>query len=177
VAIWTWLTVGILALVTLIMAVVLIYGPAKLWRLFGPADLGPVPLDTLRRRTTPNDALAAPDGFSTAKRDLVSPVYKISARNLRAAFARVVGTETQLVHVDSDDATLTDRYVQRSKLMQFPDTIIIRFLDAPLERLDGQSTVVIYSRSQLGIRDLGANRDRIERWLRKLDQAISSPGA
>jgi uncharacterized protein (DUF1499 family) len=59
---------------------------------------------------------------------------------------------------------MSERYIQRSKLMGFRDTIVVQFFERPR----GQSTVTLYSLSQLGEGDLGVNRARIERWLEKL---------
>jgi len=39
---------------------------------------------------------------------------------------------------------------------------------------DGGSTVLIYSRSQLGRGDLGVNRARIERWIGLISNAASN---
>jgi uncharacterized protein (DUF1499 family) len=79
----------------------------------------------------------------------------------------VISSEPRITAVASDDATLTDRYIQRSALMRYPDTIVVKFFDLP----DGRSTIAVYSRSQLGKSDLGVNRVRIERWLAKLGEA------
>jgi uncharacterized protein (DUF1499 family) len=67
---------------------------------------------------------------------------------------------------------MTDRYVQRSAVFGFPDTIVVRFLDQP----GGTSTVAIYSRSQLGQRDMGVNKARVERWLAKLRTIVPEYG-
>jgi uncharacterized protein (DUF1499 family) len=141
---------------------------AKLWTLVGPADLGDVAFETLKRRRTPNDALAAPAGFSPAKVDIVPPVYAVDAAALRAAFARAIADEERLEKVAADDSRLTDRYVQRSAALGFPDTIVVRFLDAG----PGRSTLALYGRSQLGRRDLGVNRARIARWIGKLNRQV-----
>ncbi len=136
-------------------------GPARFWALIGPADLGPVAFETLERRATPNDALACPASLCRARADIVSPVFAGSARDLRRAFARAIAGEPRLALVASDEAGLTDRYVQRSWLMQYPDTIVVCFIDLP----GGRSTIALYSRSQLGKGDLGVNLARIKRWL------------
>jgi uncharacterized protein (DUF1499 family) len=140
-------------------------GPERVWALFGPADLGPISFETFQRRVTPNDALACPTDLCQAKADLTSPAFAMAARDLRQAFARAIAGEPRLVKVDSDDATLTERYVQRSRLMHYPDTIVVRFVDLP----DGRSTIALYSRSQLGKGDLGVNLARIHRWLLALE--------
>ena len=159
----TWV-VGILALVVLaLVATFLLAGPDRVWRLVGPPDLGDVAFETLKRRSTPNDALACPIGLCAATSDLVPPVFAMPPAGLRSAFARAIAAEERLERIAADDARLQDRYIQRSRVMGFPDTIVVRFVAAP-----GGSTLALYSRSQLGRSDLGANRARIERWLARL---------
>ena len=148
-----------------LFAVLLAVGPEHLWAQFGPADLGPVAFETLARSSTPNDALACPAGLCKASSDVISPEFPIGAVDLRKAFGKAIAGEPRLALVASDEAGLTDRYVQRSRLMGFPDTIVVRFFERP----DGRSAIALYSRSQLGKSDLGVNRARIERWLAELE--------
>lgn len=140
----------------------------RVWRVFGEPDLATVTFETLQRRTTPNDALACPPDVCTTHADIVTQLYPISAESLRTAFAQVIASEPRITRVAADDATLTDRYVQRSALLGFPDMIVISFFERP----SGQSTLALYSRSQLGSSDFGVNRARIERWLAKLSADI-----
>src|SRR5262245_42307850 len=135
---------GFLVLAALIAAFFLI-GPERIWSLLGSPDLGPVEFETLAPRTTPNDALACPPGICQAQSDVTPPAYAVAAADLRAAFAKAISAEPRLTAVATDDATLTDRYIQRSALMRFPDTIVVQFFDLP----DGRSTIALYSRSQL----------------------------
>lgn len=149
-----------LAVLTILAFVLL--GPARIWGVFGPADLGPVDFTRLERRNSPNDALVCPEGFCGAARaDLVAPVFATDARALAAAMERALAAERHLTRVAADAAAGTARYVQRTPLLGFPDTIDLRYVDLP----GGGSTLAIYSRSKLGHSDLGANRTRIERWL------------
>lgn len=139
-------------------------GPGALWSLFGPADLGPVDFATLVRRTSPNDALAAAPDLTPARADLVPPEYAARAPALRAALGAALQTEPRVERVAMDDDALVDRYVQRTTLLRFPDTVVVQFFERP----GGRSTVAMYSRSLVGHSDLGANRARVERWLGKL---------
>lgn len=139
-------------------------GPGAIWTLFGPPDLGPVEFRTLTRRTTPNDALAAAPDLCPARSDVLPPEFVGDAAALRTAFGTMLASETSIERVDADDAALTDRYVQRSALMRYPDTVVAQFFDRP----GGRSTLALYSRSQIGRSDFGVNRARIERWLGKL---------
>jgi uncharacterized protein (DUF1499 family) len=141
-------------------------GPQHVWSLIGPADLGPVDFKTLQRRTTFNDALACPANLCRANADIASPEFVGSAQDLRQAFSKAISGEPRLVQVAGDDTSLTYRYVQRSWLMRYPDTIVVQFFDAA----GGHATLALYSRSQLGKGDLGVNLARIKRWLAALEQ-------
>lgn len=143
-------------------------GSGSLWSLFGPADLGPVAFETLQRRASPNDALACAPDLCPARSDLVPPEFAVDAVALRQAFSQMIGTEPRVEHVASDAASLTDRFVQRSAFLRFPDTVVARFFDRP----GGHSTVALYSRSLVGRSDFGVNRARIERWLGKLARSV-----
>ena len=76
------------------------------------------------------------------------------------AVQQAVAMEPRLEKVDASAAQGTLRYVQRSEVMAFPDTINIKV--APMA--DGGSAVLIYSRSQIGKGDMGVNLARVKRW-------------
>ena len=158
------IAIAILAAAAMLAAVFTTAGPDRFWRFFGDPDLGQVAFESLVRRTTPNDALACPPASCGVPVDLVSPVFEIPVNDLRAAFTAMMATEPRVTAVDSNDETLTDRYIQRSALLGFPDTIIVKFIELP----DGASSLAMYSRSQFGRRDMGVNQARLERWLSAL---------
>jgi uncharacterized protein (DUF1499 family) len=129
---------------------------------FGPPDLGPVDFATLTRRSSPNDALACPaDLCPNAKSDLVPPVFAVPAERLRAIVAEVALAEADAEIVSSGEGDEQDRYVVRTRLMRFPDTVDVRII----RQGEARATLALYSRSQIGYSDLGTNRARIERWL------------
>ena len=165
---WLAAAVGLLLLVAASVAGFLIAGPERVWSLFGPADLGPVSFETLQRRSTPNDALACPPDICSAKVDTVLPVYAIGAADLARAFDKAIASEPRLTLVATSEQGASRRYIQRSRLLGFPDTIVVRFI----ELAGGHSTLALYSRSQLGKGDLGVNRARIERWLAEIGQEV-----
>lgn len=148
--------------VAIVLAFIL--GRDQIWALFGPADLGSISLERLQRRATPNDALACPPGICAAKSDIEPLVYAVNVADLRDAFAKVIASEPRVTRVDSNDSEPSERYIQRSLLMGFPDTIVVRYFDRQASR----STLALYSRSQLGKGDFGVNRARIKRWMEKL---------
>lgn len=167
---------AVLALAAIGLAVLLVRGPEPggiddaYAALFGKADLGRVDFSALKRRTTPNDALACPaDVCPGVPADIASPDFAVSGDRLREIIAAVAASEpgTQLIFSDRWDAQ--DRYLVRSRLMRFPDTV-----DAlVVGRGEGRSTVALYSRSQVGYSDLGVNRARIARWLERIGESVS----
>lgn len=158
------------ALAAAAVAAFLLAGPARVWRVFGDPDLGPVVFETLQRRATPNDALACPPATCAAAVDIISPRFAATAADLRLAFARVLATEERIENTGINEVTLEDRYIQRSRLMGFPDTLNVKFMDLG----GGQSSIALYSRSQLGRDDLGVNKARLERLLAKLTQDVKT---
>ncbi len=169
-----WGTIAAWVAGALVVAVVLFVsaGAERVWGLFGPADLGDIRFETLERRSSPNDALVMPEGFGSgfgsARRDISSPVYAVPPKALRDAFRRVLAVEKNLVGVAEDEVALTARYVQRTALLGFPDTIVVRFVAIGAER----SSIALYSRSKFGYSDLGANKARLERWLSALAREV-----
>jgi uncharacterized protein (DUF1499 family) len=154
------LLIGAVVALAIAAAALFAIGRERAWEMvFGPADLGPVRFETLRRAARPNDALACPRELCEITPDVVPPVFAVDVARLRAAFALVVAAEPRTVRVAGVDDDIAQRFVQRSDLMRYPDTFEVRFIELG----QGQSTIAIYSRAQVGYRDFGVNRARIDR--------------
>ena len=158
-----------------IAAIVLIAGQLRILdgvyeRLFGPPDLGNVAFERLMRRSTPNDALACPPGeCGSAEVDIRPPAFPMAAGALRRrvrAYLAAQGADL----VGSDDTSLHDRFVCRTTLMRFPDTVDVEILPLDAEH----ATLAIYTRSQLGYYDFGVNLRRIRAILEALGPAVAS---
>lgn len=149
----------LVVLVLAIAAAFLVLGPERLWAQFGPADLGDVDFATLVRRDTPNDALACLPEFCSAKADIPAPVIALPVAQAFPAVEQALLREPRVSLAAADPAQDTLRFVQRSRLMGFPDTINVRLVATA-----GGSAVLIYSRSQLGKADMGVNLARVKRW-------------
>lgn len=135
----------------------------------GGAAGRPVDFASLTRRLTRNDALACPEGFCPrAIPDVVPPVFPLPADRLRQVLTEVAladaGTERLPSLGDQD------RYLARTPFLRFPDPIDVRVIDIG----DGRSTLAMYSRSRLGLSDLGVNRRRLQRWLAALDDRVAA---
>lgn len=140
--------------------------------LFGPADLGPVEFATLRRRRSPTDALfCPPDACPLATPDGVPPVFPVAGERLRAIVAEAALADPDTEIVFEERWAEHDRYVARSRLLRFPDTIDALIVG----RGEGRSTIALYSRSRIGLYDLGVNRARLRRWLDRIGQMAERP--
>jgi len=139
---------------------------------FGPADLGPVDFEALERPGSPNDALACPADVCPDEPDFVTPTYDVPGARLREIVAAVAADDPAAELVYSGRWEETDRYVVRSRLMRFPDTVNIRIFGAG----PGRSQLAIYSRSQIGYSDMGANRARVARWLEEIERRVAAEG-
>jgi uncharacterized protein (DUF1499 family) len=158
------LALVMVAMLVAAIAGVFTIGPEHVLERPGDPDLGPVSFETLSRRTTPNDALACPVGLCRAAPDIVSPIFPMPAEALRQVFTTTVLAEPRVAQIASDNMNLTDRYIQRTRWLAFPDTIVVRFLDLP----GGRSTLAIYSRSKFGRSDFGVNLRRLKSWMARL---------
>ncbi|MFI5106736.1 MAG: hypothetical protein ACHP79_17570, partial [Terriglobales bacterium] len=77
--IWLGIAATVALLLVATVAAFALIGPERFWMLFGPPDLGAISFETLKRRSTPNDALACPPDVCSAKSDLLPPVFAVSA--------------------------------------------------------------------------------------------------
>jgi uncharacterized protein (DUF1499 family) len=123
----------------------------------------PTDIAHIVRPSTPNTALAAPDGFSPTP-DIVTPRYNFPAERLFALVRTVAAGQPRTFLAALYPDQLQAHYVVRSALLNFPDlvAVAVRPDDA------ASSTMILYSRSVYGHSDLGANRARVETWLSAL---------
>lgn len=154
------LLVILLVIVVAVPVALALIGRERAWSLIaGSADLGRYDFAAGRRRDTPNDALACTQG-ACASPDVVIPATTLSpAAAIEAAESRLRGIERFTERVDDRSDPDYARFVVRTPLMRFPDTIDV-LADASAA---GETWIKAYSRSQLGRSDLGANRNRLQR--------------
>ncbi|MEM1039124.1 MAG: DUF1499 domain-containing protein [Pseudomonadota bacterium] len=141
------------------------FGFEKIWRMGGPADLGPVVWEGLSKGPKPNQGLVCPKGLcKQADMDMESPVYAVDAARLKDAILKTASAEPGIVRVDGETNENELRFVTYSPLMRFPDTTRVRII--PID--ETSSTLAMYAQAQVGQTDFGANLARLKRWLRKL---------
>lgn len=163
---WIVGTVGMATLIALSFAIWRgdeRFGIAAWWeRLAGPPDLGAVDFAAITRSPSGNDALICPPGLCGAVRtDGVSPVFIAPVARLRDAVRVIEVNDPDVFALARDEAKVQDRYLARTRLMRFPDTVSVRFIDLG----GGRSTLALYSRSQIGRSDFGVNKARLEEWI------------
>lgn len=163
--------VGFIAALAVIGALgVVIIGWDSMWnKIGGPADLGTVNFQTLTKTPNPNQALICPTGFCPAAEaedqvDQISPLYALPVAELAQQILNSLTHEQNLERVDDRSDPLKMRFVQRTPKLRFPDTIRLEII--PMG--DNQSSLALYSQSQIGKSDLGVNKERVDRWLKRL---------
>jgi uncharacterized protein (DUF1499 family) len=146
------------------------FGIARFWeRVVGPPDLGPVDFAAITRSPSGNDALICPPGLcGVAAPDGVSPVFAAPVARLRDAVRVIEVNDPDIFALARDDQRVQDRYLARTRLMRYPDTINVRFIALG----DNRSTLALYSRSQVGRKDFGVNKARLEAWIRLLTEKL-----
>ncbi len=124
----------------------------------------------IERPASPNTALAAPSGFRPPP-DLITPVYAVPPARLLAAIAAVAARQPRTYPAAAYTAEMQLDWVARSAVWNFPDRVTAQVLAAP----GGGSELVLYSRSVYGYGDFGANRRRLQAWLRALKTVLTLP--
>lgn len=144
----------------------------RLWHtIFGEPDLGPVNFATLAGRSRPNDALICPRALCPNRPpDREPPVLPVSAARLRVVVTTVAREQPGTTVLDESGPQA--RYLVRSRLLRFPDTVVAEVFD----RGAGRATLALYSRSQIGRTDFGVNRRRLERWLSRIEAMALNGG-
>ena len=149
-----------LALAALLLAAVAAYAVINLsshdpalWHL-DPAAL------TLRG--TPNEYLAAPPGTTVAPPNLLAAVHPQSPSALLACFDTIARARPRVAVVAGDVDSLMITYVQRSRIVGFPDYLTVKAVGA-----QGGAGLIVYSRSRYGHGDFGVNLARVVAWMKE----------
>lgn len=147
---------------------VLIWEGTVLERVFSVGAVPVIDFATLKRADTPNQFLTCPNSLCTAYIDDLPPVYAGSVAEVRDAWEALMQREPRVTELRRDPEGLQIDYVQRSRLLRFPDLITIRFIAIDAKR----TTVAIYSRSIYGQGDMGVNKARIRAWVGRLNTIL-----
>jgi uncharacterized protein (DUF1499 family) len=167
---------AVFAVTTLAAAGGLAYGRDALWTdLFGQPDVGAYDFDLPKRTGKPNDSLACPEpsvACANVPVDHWTPVFEAAGPVVFDVARRLIEAMPGAVVVEDQGERLQLRAVVRTPLLRFPDTLSIRVR----EPAPGQAEVWLYSRSQIGHFDFGANDRRIRDLLRQLQRTFTAAG-
>ncbi len=157
-----WLAAGVAVALAAMAYVRLAPSPPERWH-----------LDPLTAPATgrPNSWRIVPQGVDGARADAQGPEFAVLAERLAQALDAVALGEPRTRRLAGRPEDLWTSYVQRSRVMGFPDYISVRALDLG----DGRAGLAIYARARFGQSDLGVNRARVERWLGDLDLPPAGP--
>jgi len=166
---------GILVLILISLASVVLVSLA-IWRLrasfSSPIERVHLDFEEVERTGKPNDYLVCPPGYCGSVADEASPVFDIPVLELKEEWLALVSEQPRTKGLSNPEG-LQLVFEQRSWLLNFPDTITVRFY--ALGEL--RSTIAVYSRSHYGYSDLNVNRKRVKAWLLELKQRVSNKGA
>lgn len=131
-------------------------------------DVPVIDFATLQRDSVPNKYLLCPKGMCQAETDGEAPVFDVPVEQLQVAWDEMLADQPRVQLLRREVTNIQIDYVQRTRLLRFPDLITVRFV--PID--DAHSTLAIYSRSVWGKGDMGVNRTRVEEWLARLKARV-----
>src|SRR5690348_7295794 len=158
-----WLLIAI-AGIAIAFATLILEGQTLETVIFPVGEVPVIDFATLQRKPTPNQYLLCPAAMCLAQTDGAAPVYNVPVSKLQVAWDQMLAEQPRVEVQRRDITNMQIDYVQRSRILRFPDLITVRFV--PVD--DTHSTLDIYSRSVYGKGDLGVNRARVEEWLARL---------
>lgn len=123
---------------------------------------------TFERPLTPNTYLVCtPEICSAARADAPSPTFNVDVATVRAAIASIV---PEAVFTDGPQG-MQATYVATTRILRFKDDVDVLLVATAA----GGTQVALYSRSRVGVSDLGKNRQRGNALLKALAGKLSAP--
>jgi uncharacterized protein (DUF1499 family) len=131
-------------------------------------DVPVIDFATVQRGPDPNQYLLCPKTMCTTETDGEAPVFDVAVEQLQVAWDEMLAEQPRLEVLRRDVTNTQIDYVQRTRLLRFPDLVTVRFV--PID--DAHATLAIYSRSVWGKGDMGVNRKRVEEWLARVQAKL-----
>ena len=152
----------------IVAAAALIWEGTTLESMLPVGDVPVIDFATVERGPDPNQYLLCPKGMCTGETDGEAPVFDVPVEQLQVAWDEMLAEQPRLEVLRRDVTNTQIDYVQRTRLLRFPDLITVRFV--PID--DTRSTLAIFGRSVYGKGDMGVNRKRVEEWLARVQAKI-----
>lgn len=146
------------------IALALVVG-AAVWVRFAPSDPSTWHVDPeiVVKTSRPNQFLMR-DGA-----DSDSLIFDETPEHLAKRFHKFAMAKPGVSKLAGEPQGLWNTYIQRSKLMAYPDYISVKISETDT----GKARLVVYSRARFGRSDLGVNKARIINWTTALGQPTS----
>ncbi len=125
---------------------------------------------TITLRGTPNEILAAVPGTTAAVPQIPLAAEPESPEALLARFDAIARAQPRVTVLAGSVAEGMITYVQRSRLVRYPDYITVKAVPQETGMPEGGAGLIVWSRSRYGRGDFGVNRARIESWLAALER-------
>jgi len=132
--------------------------------------LAPMPPDRWHLDPSMAERPGTPNAYLLRDRDGDGPsmLFAASPAAVAQALDQMLATAPRVTRIAGSAAEGLVTYVQRSRILGFPDAISIRLTPEN----DG-TRVEIFSRSRFGYGDAGVNRARVIRWMDRLGQTLT----
>lgn len=125
---------------------------------------------TITLRGTPNEILAAVPGTTAAVPHIPITIQSESPEALLARFDAIARAQPRVTVLAGSVAEGMITYVQRSRLVRYPDYITVKAVRQETGLPEGGAGLIVWSRSRYGHGDFGVNRSRVEAWLAALER-------
>ncbi|HWK47222.1 MAG TPA: DUF1499 domain-containing protein [Stellaceae bacterium] len=112
--------------------------------------------------------LACPVNYCVRPVDAETPILPLNADKMRAVVRKVIDAQPRTTLIESQNEGLKLRYQQRSSVFGFTDTVTIDIVDVS----EDESGIAIYSQSDAGSQDFGANHKRVDDWFVAIEIAV-----
>ena len=129
----------------------------------------PVDFEALKRPSRPNHFLMAPDSEAGPKGDAASPLFSLPAGHLYQVALALFSSQPRTETVHTDAVRLQAGFETKTPLIGFTDDVVFQAVEITPET----SSLIVYSASRVGYSDLGANRKRVQTWVRALNEAAT----
>ncbi len=127
-----------------------------------------VDFEELPELSSQNYYVVCPPNYCSIKPNEISPVFPFDMHHLDIHWQEVVSKQNGLKLIAEDKQKLLYTYVQRTKYLRLPQVINVQLL--PIDK--NHSTLAIYSQSKYGYFDFGANKNRVNEWLKDLRDSV-----
>ncbi len=138
----------------------------------GDPDLGQTDFSRLAPASEPNEGLACPpqsltDFCPLRIPDIETREIVLSPDKVRARLIEYFANDPLVIRVDDDSSPIKLRFVRRTPIMRYPDTLSVEIIELGPNR----SSLAVHAKALVGKSDFGNNLDLVRQTLESLGSA------